>query len=76
MKPHYKPTTADLAVNSIEKRLPFYTQGVSHLANTKHGKAYQDYGYPLHLDFWFYYSMYRRRHAIRRSLCGTNRARG
>lgn len=59
-KPHLKPTTKDFALNSIVKRLPFYTQGVSHLAQTKHGKAYQDYGYPLTLDFWFYYSMYRR----------------
>lgn len=61
MKPHYTPTSAQLALNSLTKRLPFYTQGSqTHLYDTKHGKAYQDYGYPLHLDFWFYYSLYRR----------------
>lgn len=71
-KPHYKPTNKDFALNSVMKRLPFYSQGISHLASTKHGKAYQDYGYPLTLDFWFYYSMYRRvglaRAAIKRPL--------
>lgn len=59
-KPHLKPTTRDLAINSLVSRLPFYTQGASHLMGTKHNKSYQDYGYPLTLDFWFYYAAYRR----------------
>lgn len=59
MKPHIKPTTGQLKLNSALKRLPFYS-GVGHFTGTKHGKAYSDYGYPLALDFWFYYSVYRR----------------
>ena len=71
-KPHFKPNNAQLRLNSALKRLPFYTQGASHLAETKHNKAYGDYGYPLHVDFWFFYSMYRRiglaRAAIKRPI--------
>ena len=59
MKPHIKPTTGQLKLNAALKRLPFYS-GVGHFEGTKHSKAYSDYGYPLALDFWFYYSMYRR----------------
>ena len=60
MKPHLKPTLAQLKLNAAMKRLPFYTQGAGHLTNTKHSKAYSDYGYPLALDFWFFYTMYKR----------------
>lgn len=61
MKPHFSPSTRQIAVNSALRKLPFYAQtAAAHLSDTKHGKAYSDYGYPLSLDFWFYYSMYRR----------------
>ncbi len=40
-------------------RLPFF-QGAGHLANTKHSKAWQDYGYAIALDFYYFYAMYRR----------------
>lgn len=59
MKPHIKPTTGQLRLNAAIKRLPFYS-GVGHFEGTKHSKAYSDYGYPLALDFWFFYSVYRR----------------
>lgn len=59
MKPHLKPTLAQLRFNALMRRLPFYTQG-GHLYGTKHSGSWSDYGYPRALDFWFYYNMYRR----------------
>ncbi len=57
-KPHIKPTTTQLRLNSIvKKRLPFF-QGAGHLVGTKHSKAWIDYSYPLALDFHFFYAMY------------------
>ena len=60
MKPHIKPTTKQLRLNSAIKRLPFYSGGAGHLAGTKHSKAWGDYSYPLTLDFWFFWAMYKR----------------
>ena len=55
-KPHLK-TSKQLKLNAVMSRLPFYA-GAGHLARTKHSKAWQDYGYPLALDFHFFYAMY------------------
>ncbi len=57
-KPHLK-TSKQLKLNAVMSRLPFF-QGAGHLSNTKHSKAWQDYGYSIALDFYFFYSMYTR----------------
>lgn len=69
MKPHIKPTSKQLALNSVLRRSSFYLQGQAHIGDTKHGKAYRDFGYPLSLDFYFYYSMYRRIGLARAAVC-------
>lgn len=60
MKPHLKPSLAQLKLNAIIKRASFYTGGAGHLYDTKHSSSWSDYGYPSALDFWFYYNLYRR----------------
>lgn len=60
-KPHYRPTTKQLALNSVMRRLPFYNSGMSaHLFGTKHSKSYGEYGWPLQMDFWYYKHVYDR----------------
>lgn len=63
MKPKLTPRqyTSLAAVTNAMRRLPFY-QGAdsAHLGGTKHSRAYTDFGYPLVLDFFFFYTLYKR----------------
>lgn len=61
-KAHYtaKEVAKVLQVNR-EQRNPFYTNSIAdHLANTKHSKAWNSYGYQDLLTFAMHFDMYRR----------------
>lgn len=63
MKPHYNAQAVRrmMAINSVMRKLPYYGNSPNaHLFGTKHSKSWQDYGYSIHLDFWFYHAMYSR----------------
>lgn len=62
MKPHInaQQLARQMTVNRLLRRLPFYQDGAAHLTGTKHSRVYGDFGYPLMVDFWFFYSLYKR----------------
>lgn len=60
MKPHYKPTNRQLQLNSLLRRLPFYQNGASAHLGAKLNQSYADFGYLSALEFFSYYTMYKR----------------
>lgn len=63
MKPTLTPRqykVLSMMTNAM-RRNPFYTGADSaHLGDAKHSRAYTDFGYPKILDFFFFYTLYKR----------------